>query len=194
MRGSAGVQSISFQRGPAGIQRVRTDEHHGDQCLCDAHCGAIPAADPGKPETIEYEVGSSCYAVERGRHDLRDRREKSVHTVLSGPAAGVLGGVTLAKMVGEENVITIDMGGTSFDVSLAYKGRPTFTMESDIGGHIIKIPMIDIKTLGAGGGSIAWVDQGGALRSVPRAQGPIPALPAMARVEKNPLLPMPTLY
>jgi N-methylhydantoinase A len=100
--------------------------------------------------------------------------QKSVHTVLSGPAAGVLGGVTLSRMVGEENVITIDMGGTSFDVSLAYRGQPTFTMESDIGGHIIKIPMIDIKTLGAGGGSIAWVDQGGALQVGPQSAGADP--------------------
>ncbi len=100
--------------------------------------------------------------------------QKSVHTVLSGPAAGVLGGVTLAKMIGEENVITIDMGGTSFDVSLTYRGKPTFTTESDIGGHIIKIPMIDIKTLGAGGGSIAWVDQGGALQVGPHSAGADP--------------------
>jgi N-methylhydantoinase A len=100
--------------------------------------------------------------------------QRSVHTVLSGPAAGVLGGVTLAKMVNEESVITIDMGGTSFDVSLAYKGSPTFTMESDIGGHVIKIPMIDIKTLGAGGGSIAWVDQGGALQVGPQSAGADP--------------------
>lgn len=100
--------------------------------------------------------------------------QKSVHTVLSGPAAGVLGGITLAKMIGVENLITIDMGGTSFDVSLAYRGKPTFTMESDIGGHIIKIPMIDIKTLGAGGGSIAWVDQGGALQVGPHSAGADP--------------------
>ncbi|MFB3906170.1 MAG: hydantoinase/oxoprolinase family protein [Acidobacteriota bacterium] len=100
--------------------------------------------------------------------------KKSVHTVLSGPAAGVLGGVTLAKMAGEENVITIDMGGTSFDVSLSYRGEPTYTMESDIGGHIVKIPMIDIKTLGAGGGSIAWVDSGGVLQVGPDSAGAHP--------------------
>lgn len=100
--------------------------------------------------------------------------KKSVHTVLSGPAAGVLGGLTLAKMVGEENVITIDMGGTSFDVSLAYQGNPTFTLESEINGQVIKIPMIDIKTLGAGGGSIAWVDQGGALQVGPKSAGADP--------------------
>ncbi len=100
--------------------------------------------------------------------------QKSVHTVLSGPAAGVLGGLAIAKMIGEENIITIDMGGTSFDVSLAHLGQPTFTMESDIAGHIIKIPMIDIKTLGAGGGSIARVDPGGALQVGPESAGADP--------------------
>jgi len=112
--------------------------------------------------------------------------QKSVHTILSGPAAGVLGGVTLAKMIGEENVITIDMGGTSFDVSLTYRGKPTFTMESDIGGHIIKIPMIDIKTLGAGGGSIAWVDQGGALQVGPQSAGADPGPACYGQGGKEP--------
>ncbi len=112
--------------------------------------------------------------------------QKSVHTVLSGPAAGVLGGVTLAKMVGVENVITIDMGGTSFDVSLTHRGKPTFTTESEIVGHIIKIPMIDIKTLGAGGGSIAWVDQGGALQVGPHSAGADPGPACYNRGGKEP--------
>jgi N-methylhydantoinase A len=99
---------------------------------------------------------------------------KSVHTVLSGPAAGVLGGLALSKTAGFENIITIDMGGTSFDVSLAHRGVPSFTTESDIGGHPIKIPMIDIKTLGAGGGSIARIDAGGALQVGPESAGADP--------------------
>jgi N-methylhydantoinase A len=66
------------------------------------------------------------------------------------------------------------MGGTSFDVSLASKGVLTFTTESDINGHAIKVPMIDIKTLGAGGGSIAWVDAGGALQVGPESAGADP--------------------
>ena len=99
---------------------------------------------------------------------------KSVHTVLSGPAAGVLGGLALSKMVGLDNIITIDMGGTSFDVSLAHHGAPTYSTESDIDGHPIKIPMIDIKTLGAGGGSIARVDVGGALQVGPESAGADP--------------------
>ena len=100
--------------------------------------------------------------------------KKSVHTVLSGPAAGVLGALLSSKMIGIDNAITIDMGGTSFDVSLIYKGVPTYTTESDIDGHVIKVPMIDIKTLGAGGGSIAWIDPGGALQVGPRSAGADP--------------------
>ena len=100
--------------------------------------------------------------------------QKSVHTVLSGPAAGVIGAISLAKLANEQNLITIDMGGTSFDVSLVRDGVPTFTMESDIDGYVIKIPMIDIKTLGAGGGSVAWVDAGGALQVGPQSAGADP--------------------
>ena len=118
--------------------------------------------------------------------------KKSVHTVLSGPAAGVLGALSICKMIGEKNIITIDMGGTSFDVSLASDGQLIFTMESDIDGHIIKVPMIDIKTLGAGGGSVAWVDAGGALQVGPQSAGadPGPAwiLPGrrLSRILQNP--------
>ena len=67
------------------------------------------------------------------------------------------------------------MGGTSFDICLIHGGKIHFTKESEIRGHPIKIPMIDIHTIGAGGGSIAWIDPGGALPFVPRAQGLTPA-------------------
>lgn len=100
--------------------------------------------------------------------------KKSVHTVLSGPAAGVLGAVQLSRMIDEHNIITIDMGGTSFDVCLAYNGEPEFSIESDVDGHAIKVPMLDIKTLGAGGGSIAWIDNGGALHVGPESAGADP--------------------
>ena len=100
--------------------------------------------------------------------------QKSVHTVLSGPAAGVIGAIALAKLAQADDLITIDMGGTRFDVSLVRGGVPTFTTESDNDGHVIKIPMIDIKTLGAGGGSIAWVDAGGGLQVGPQSAGADP--------------------
>ena len=100
--------------------------------------------------------------------------QKSARTILSGPAAGVLGGVALAKDAGFGNVITVDMGGTSFDICLAYQGEPRFTRASEIGGHALGIPMIDIHTIGAGGGSIAWIDSGGILKVGPQSAGADP--------------------
>jgi len=101
-------------------------------------------------------------------------REMSARTVLSGPAGGVLTGVLLSQATEHRNIITIDIGGTSSDISLIENGRPRLTTESQIGGHPIKLPMIDINTIGAGGGSIAWIDSGGALRVGPHSAGADP--------------------
>lgn len=100
--------------------------------------------------------------------------QKSVNTILSGPAAGVLGGVALAEQAGFDNVITIDMGGTSFDICLAHDGDPKITHGTHIGGHALKTPMIDIHAIGAGGGSIAWIDAGGVLKVGPESAGADP--------------------
>ena len=102
----------------------------------------------------------------------RARREP-VHTVLSGPAGGVMGALTWARRVGYESVISFDMGGTSTDVSLC-PGRPLRTREFEIAGQPTAIPVIDIHTVGAGGGSIARVDSGGALRVGPQSAGADP--------------------
>ena len=102
----------------------------------------------------------------------RARREP-VHTVLSGPAGGVVGALTWAKRSGHDLVVSFDMGGTSTDVSLC-PGRPLRTREFAIGGQPAAIPVIDIHTVGAGGGSIARVDTGGALRVGPRSAGAQP--------------------
>lgn len=99
---------------------------------------------------------------------------RSVHTVLSGPAAGVVGALTIAEQVGAQNIISIDMGGTSLDVSLCQDGALRMTMESEVADLPVKVPMIDIHTLGAGGGSIAWIDPGGALRVGPQSAGADP--------------------
>lgn len=100
--------------------------------------------------------------------------KKSVHTVLSGPCAGALGALEIGVLAGFENTITVDMGGTSFDISLASKGRLRNITESEVAGYPIKIPMVDISTIGAGGGSIAWIDEGGALRVGPESAGALP--------------------
>ena len=96
-----------------------------------------------------------------------------VRIILSGPAGGVVGSVKLAELCGFENIITYDMGGTSTDVALCEKG-PKFTTETTIDGIPLKVPMIDITTIGAGGGSIARVDSGGALKVGPESAGADP--------------------
>jgi N-methylhydantoinase A len=99
---------------------------------------------------------------------------QAVQTLLSGPAGGVLGAVYLAEVTGTPNFITADVGGTSFDVSVIDNGTPTTAVEGNVGGYPVRMPRIDIHTVGAGGGSIAWVDRGGALRVGPDSAGADP--------------------
>ncbi len=101
-------------------------------------------------------------------------REASARTVLSGPAGGALAGIFACHQTGTDNIITVDMGGTSLDICLVENKEPRYTTESQIGGYPIKLPMIDIHTIGAGGGSIAWMDAGGALRVGPESAGAVP--------------------
>ncbi len=97
-----------------------------------------------------------------------------VHMVLSGPAAGALSGLVLGRKAGLDHIISIDVGGTSADVAVARDGNLHFAEESEIAGQILKIPAIEINTVGAGGGSIAWVDSGGALQVGPQSAGAHP--------------------
>ena len=97
----------------------------------------------------------------------------AVHTVLSGPAGGVLGAAAVARAAGFERIISFDMGGTSTDVSL-YDGEFTYSTESKVGDFPVRIPMLDIHTVGAGGGSIVALDAAGALRVGPASAGAQP--------------------
>ena len=100
-------------------------------------------------------------------------KEQPVRTILSGPAGGVVGAWKIGKLAGYEKLITFDMGGTSTDVSLI-NGKPIITTESKIEGYPVKVPVIDIHTVGAGGGSIARIDSGGALTVGPESAGADP--------------------
>jgi N-methylhydantoinase A len=100
-------------------------------------------------------------------------RKESVRTILSGPAGGAVGALEIGKMAGYTQLITFDMGGTSTDVSLT-DGALSLTVESKISGYPIKVPMIDIHTVGAGGGSIASLDVGGSLKVGPESAGADP--------------------
>jgi len=97
-----------------------------------------------------------------------------ITTVLSGPAAGALGAALIAKVAGFDRVLTCDGGGTSTDVSVVVDGEPTLTTEGSVGAYPSKIPMIDVVTVGAGGGSIAWLSPEGALKVGPQSAGADP--------------------
>ncbi len=98
-----------------------------------------------------------------------------VRTALSGPAAGVIAAGHIARTAGFDNVITGDMGGTSFDVALISDGKSMLSPQTSIDfGMVVRTPMIEITTIGAGGGSIAWVDKGGLLNIGPESAGSMP--------------------
>ena len=109
-----------------------------------------------------------------GAMTLETAKEEPAHLVLSGPAGGVIGGAYLGALINEPNLITVDMGGTSLDVSLIADGSPTIENEQVFQLLPISIPTIDIHTIGAGGGSIAWVDEGGHLQVGPKSAGADP--------------------
>lgn len=104
---------------------------------------------------------------------LRSAAHEPVRTVLSGPAGGVVGAMVMARHSGFDRIITFDMGGTSTDVALV-EGEPKTGTESEIAGFPIRVPMLDIHTVGAGGGSIARFDAAGALRVGPESAGADP--------------------
>jgi N-methylhydantoinase A len=98
----------------------------------------------------------------------------AVHTMLSGPAAGAWGAAAVARAAGFDDVVAFDMGGTSTDATFIQGGRPSTTSEGSIGGLPFGVPTTEIHTVGAGGGSVAWVDSGGSLRVGPRSAGADP--------------------
>jgi N-methylhydantoinase A len=104
----------------------------------------------------------------------REVAAQSITTILSGPAAGALGASLLAKAAGFDRVLTADAGGTSTDVCLVEHGVPGLTTDGAVGRFPVKVPMIDIVTVGAGGGSIAWIAPDGGLKVGPRSAGADP--------------------
>ncbi len=115
-------------------------------------------------------------------------RERPVNTLLSGPAAGVRGATHVAGQRGVTDLMTMDMGGTSCDVSLVRDGEPLVTTDTEIGGYPVSVPTVDIHTVGAGGGSIARVDAGGALRVGPESAGAEPGPVCYGRGGTDPTL------
>ncbi len=100
--------------------------------------------------------------------------KRPVRLFLSGPAAGVIGGSKVGQAAGENNLITVDIGGTSCDIALVAQGRPLVRPEGRIDGYPVRVPMVDVNAMGSGGGSIAWLDAAGGLRVGPQSAGADP--------------------
>jgi len=125
---------------------------------------------------IRDERGGALYVMQSSGGIISGRLAASepVRTVLSGPAGGVIGAYRVAKLAGFEKIIGFDMGGTSTDVSLIDSAGPRTTNEARISDIPISVPMLDIHTVGAGGGSLAWFDRGGILHVGPQSAGADP--------------------
>jgi N-methylhydantoinase A len=131
-------------------------------------------------ETLEDELGarkveSTLYVMQSngGITTARKAREQPVQTLLSGPVGGTIGGAALSRSTGRPNLLCIDMGGTSFDLSLIVNGHPSVSMETELEGLPVLMSLVDIHTIGAGGGSLAWLEAGG-LRVGPQSAGADP--------------------
>ncbi len=125
--------------------------------------------------TIQEAGGPDDYYVMKSGGGVAASREVNpVEMLLSGPAGGVAGGLLLGKHLNKKNLITFDMGGTSADFSAIVDHTPLWTEDGEIDGLPLRLPILDITTIGAGGGSIGWVDQGGALRVGPQSAGSEP--------------------
>ena len=111
---------------------------------------------------------------------------RPVRTLLSGPAAGVMGAAWVARQAGIDSIITFDMGGTSTDVARVEGGVPRIAAERTIDGYPVRIPALEIESVGAGGGSLAWVDSGGALKVGPRSAGAAPGPACYGRGGEQP--------
>lgn len=112
-------------------------------------------------------------------------RQRPVRLFLSGPAAGVIGGAMVGRGAGRGDLITIDVGGTSSDIALVEGGEPVIRPEGRIAGYPVRVPMVDVNAIGAGGGSIAWLDGAGGLRVGPHSAGSEPGPACYGRGGEN---------
>ena len=121
-----------------------------------------------------------------GAFSLEAARSKPVHTIESGPAAGVTGSASLSRILGADRLISFDMGGTTAKCAIVERGLVQTTDEYHVDGRPLRIPVIDIKEVSAGGGTIAWIDAGGALTLGPHSAGADPGPVCYARGGQEP--------
>ncbi len=150
----------------------------GDRTYRKGAVGAAVSSAAGVARTGSAGRGSGMpFSVMKSNGGVLSAAEvvhQPITTVLSGPAAGALGAALIAATAGHPSVITLDGGGTSTDVAVVVDGEPSLTTEGSIGRYPCKIPMIDIVTVGAGGGSVAWISPEGTPKVGPRSAGADP--------------------
>jgi N-methylhydantoinase A len=157
--------------------------------VIDAYLAPLLAGYLGRLASAAVEGGlpePSLMRSSGGLVPLREAERSGAWSVLSGPAGGAVGAALLARLSGDGNAIGLDMGGTSCDVCVAESGHVRRTGEREIAGRPIQLPMVDVHTVGAGGGSIGWVDHGGALRVGPRSAGAEPGPACYGRGGEEP--------
>ena len=121
-----------------------------------------------------------------GSMTFDEASERPFETIMSGPVAGAEGAGELSRKLKNTNMVTADVGGTSFDTCLILDGRPQIQFEGKIVGLPLQSPWVDVRSIGAGGGSIAYLDEGGLLRSGPQSAGAVPGPACYGRGGKNP--------
>jgi len=147
-------------------------------------------------ELTRISVGGARYVMQSsgGTATFAAAREAPINMVESGPVAGVLGAVAIGKLVGESNLISLDIGGTTAKTSLVERGEVKVTTEYKIewtrtsAGYPIKAPVVDIVEIGAGGGSVAWIDEAGSLHVGPQSAGAVPGPACYGRGGREPTL------
>ncbi|MER3543637.1 MAG: hypothetical protein C4311_03285 [Chloroflexota bacterium] len=132
-------------------------------------------------DTLEGRLRARCGAVNLrimqasgGTMTAEAARGHAVNLVNSGPAGGTQAAALIGRLTGDRQIISVDMGGTSFDIGLIDGGAPRVTSEGEFEGYPVKIPVLDVHAIGAGGGSIAWLDVGGALNVGPLSARSMP--------------------
>ncbi|MEG1479004.1 MAG: hydantoinase/oxoprolinase family protein, partial [Clostridiales bacterium] len=129
-----------------------------------------------KAELQKYGWNKPIHIMENsgGLRDVEAVSKLAVKTLLSGPGGGAVGNESLGKIIGKSHTVLADMGGTSFDIHVISDGKNSLVPQSELAGYPLSIPMIDISSIGAGGGSIAHVDMGGRILVGPNSAGSVP--------------------
>ena len=167
---------------------VREYERTLVACL-NAYIQPLMRAYFGRLETRVRDLGVtapiSITASNGGSLGLRSATARPVDTVLSGPAAGVMAAARLAREAGIERVVTFDMGGTSSDIAISVGGEPEFATHTTVGGLPLILPVVAVSAIGAGGGSVVWVDDHGVLKVGPTSAGAEPGPASYGRGGKR---------